>query len=127
MAEKKITYLKDYKKPSYLVEKINLTFDIFDEFVLVENKAIFYKNPEVQEAWDLILDWDELELIDIFLEDNTDFMQNSSYGLELDWYFSDDTTFSVGTKQRINSSIKQENSLDSLTGNIQYIKFQHNL
>jgi len=68
MAEKKVTYLADYKVPEYLVEKINLTFDIFDEFTLVENEAIFYKNPDSEENWDLVLDWEDLELIDVFLD-----------------------------------------------------------
>jgi hypothetical protein len=48
MATKKITYLKDYKVSDYLVEKINLTFDILDDFTVVENEAIFYKNPDVE-------------------------------------------------------------------------------
>lgn len=68
MAEKKITYLKDYKVSNYLVEKINLQFDIFDEFTLVENEAIFYRNENSEEKWDLVLDWDELELVDVFLD-----------------------------------------------------------
>jgi len=46
MADKKITYLKDYKVSNYLVEKINLTFDIFEDFTIVENEAIFYRNEE---------------------------------------------------------------------------------
>ncbi len=65
---------------------------------------------------------------DSFLEDNVDVMDNTRLGIEFDWYFSDDTTISFGSKQRINS--KQTNgssSLDSLTGDVQYIKFQHNL
>jgi len=68
MTQNKITYLKDYKIPNYLIEKINLQFDIFDKFTLVENEMFFYKNPSSDESWDLILDWDNLELIDVFLD-----------------------------------------------------------
>jgi len=44
--ENKITYLADYKVSDYFVEKINLTFDIFEDFTIVENEAIFYRNEE---------------------------------------------------------------------------------
>lgn len=64
---------------------------------------------------------------DIFMEKNIDIMQNSRMGIEIDWFYSKDTTFSMGTKQRLNDSSDQLNYLDSLTGNVQYIKFQHNL
>jgi len=82
MAKKKVTYLADYKIPEYLIGKINLTFDIFDEFTLVENEAVFYKNPESENVWDLILDWDELNLIDVFLdweklEENKDYREEN--------------------------------------------------
>jgi hypothetical protein len=66
---------------------------------------------------------------DIFIEDSKEFNTNSRLGFELDWHFSDVTTLSFGSKQRINTSSfnNQSNSLESLTGNIQYIKFKHNL
>ncbi|MCF6320012.1 MAG: hypothetical protein L3J83_12195 [Proteobacteria bacterium] len=65
---------------------------------------------------------------DSFLENNIDVIDNTRLGIELDWYFSDDTTISFGSKQRINSKqANGPNSLDSLTGDVQYIKFQHNL
>ena len=66
---------------------------------------------------------------DVFLEDNVDFRDHSRLGIELDWHFSDDTTLSFGTKQRLNSNsyLDNSNSLDNLTGDVQYIKFKHNL
>lgn len=66
---------------------------------------------------------------DIFIEDSKEFNSNSRLGFELDWHFSDVTTLSFGSKQRINTNTlgKQNNSLESLTGDIQYIKFKHNL
>jgi hypothetical protein len=51
MEEKnKITYLANYKVSNYLVEKINLTFDILDNLTLVENEAIFYRNDKSEES-----------------------------------------------------------------------------
>jgi len=65
---------------------------------------------------------------DIYLEENINLMESSRVGFEIDWYFSDETKISLGSKQRINNTTNNtNNSIDSLTGNVQYIKFQHNL
>lgn len=67
-------------------------------------------------------------LSDSYLEENVDLINSTRLGFELDWHFSDHTTISFGSKQRINNNQKNvSNSLDSLTGDVQYIKFQHNL
>jgi hypothetical protein len=68
-------------------------------------------------------------LTDSYLENNIDVLNHTRVGIELDWYFSEDTIISFGSKQRYNnkSYIDQSNSLDNLTGNVQYIKFQRNL
>ena len=66
---------------------------------------------------------------DIFLEEDIDIFDSTRLGFEIDWYFSDETKISLGSKQRMNNSTTNDSSasLDSLTGNVQYIKFQHNL
>ena len=66
---------------------------------------------------------------DIYLDGNVELMDYTRLGFEFDWYFSEDSKLSVGSKQRLNSDVVngQSNSLDSLTGNVQYIKFQHDL
>lgn len=68
-------------------------------------------------------------LTDSYLENNVDVLNHTRVGFELDWYFSEDTVISFGSKQRYNnkSYIDQSNTLDNLTGNVQYIKFQRNL
>jgi hypothetical protein len=68
-------------------------------------------------------------LTDSYLENNTDVLNHTRVGIELDWYFTEDTIISFGSKQRYNnkSYIDQTSSLDNLTGNVQYIKFQLNL
>ena len=67
---------------------------------------------------------------DVYLQDNVNLYNSSRLGLELDWHFNEDSKISIGTKTRL-SDIKQtsnnHNSLDSITGNVQYIKFEHNL
>lgn len=70
---------------------------------------------------------------DIYLQGNDTsdigLLDNSRLGFELDWHFSDETKISLGSKKRINNDTSnvQPGSLESLTGNVQYIKFQHNL
>ncbi len=67
---------------------------------------------------------------DIFLQDNVDYIDSSRLGIELDWHFTDDSKISIGTKQRLNNSSttsSNPNSLDAITGNVQYIKFEHSL
>ena len=67
---------------------------------------------------------------DVYLQDNVNLYNSSRLGLELDWHFNDDSKISIGTKTRL-SDIKQtpnnQNSLESITGNVRYIKFEHNL
>ena len=77
MTEKKITYLKNYKVSNYFVENIFLTFDILNKFTIVENEAIFYRNEKSLKKEHLILDWENLELISIFLDWNK---------IEKSWY-----------------------------------------
>lgn len=63
----------------------------------------------------------------IYMDERVDFMENSQVGFELDWHFSENTIFSFGTKQTLNDSSIVSNPIDNLTGNVKYIKFQHNL
>ncbi len=65
---------------------------------------------------------------DIFLEDSEANLEQSRLGFELDWHFSKDGKLSFGSKKTIgDASSNQSNSIDDITGNVQYIKFQHNL
>ena len=65
MSEMPTIYLKDYKKPSYEVSVLNLTFDIYDDYVLVINDAKFKKiNDEP-----LVLSGVDLELLSLKVND----------------------------------------------------------
>ncbi len=64
----KVIYLKDYKEPSYKVEEIFLDFDIFDEYTIVVQKSIFYKNINSNKENNLELFWEDLELLWVFLD-----------------------------------------------------------
>ncbi|HEY0900849.1 MAG TPA: aminopeptidase N, partial [Micavibrio sp.] len=56
----KTIYLKDYQPPRYLVESVQLTFQIFDEKTIVHSKIAFKKNHDGQEP--LVLNGERLVL-----------------------------------------------------------------
>ena len=62
-----IMYLKDYTPPPFLVERVDLTFDIFDGYTLVKNKMVLQKNEGTNDP--LTLDGAELEIVAIKLND----------------------------------------------------------
>ncbi len=68
-------------------------------------------------------------ITDSVIENNNFLSDQARMGFEIDWHFSENTTFSFGSKQQIKSSANntQTTNFDSLSGNVQYIKFQHNL
>ena len=65
MAIKEI-FLKDYKQPDFKCQKIDLIFDIFDEYTLVTNTMQIEKSTNEN---DLTLDSIDLELIELWLND----------------------------------------------------------
>ena len=60
-------YLKDYKKPSYLIKDVTLVFDIFDEYTVVKNTMTITKEDD--ESSTLVLDSIDLELITLKLDE----------------------------------------------------------
>lgn len=64
----KTTYLKDYKVSSFLVESLDLTFELEKDYTLVTSKALYFKNTNSLDNNTLILNWVNLELISIFLD-----------------------------------------------------------
>ncbi|MFT7859470.1 MAG: aminopeptidase N [Sulfurimonas sp.] len=57
-------FLKDYKKPSFKIESVNLTFELFEEYTNVTNIMKFEK---LDQSSDLVLDALELELKELVL------------------------------------------------------------
>ena len=66
MSEVKAIYLKDYKKPDFECESVDLVFDLFDEYTLVTNTMQLSKNTD---AKDILLDSIDLELVELWLND----------------------------------------------------------
>ncbi len=64
----KTIYLKDYKVSSYFVESIDLTYELKKDYTLVTNESKFYKNINSKEDNILKLNWNNLDIIGIFLD-----------------------------------------------------------
>ena len=66
----KTIYLKDYKPPKYLVDKIDLNIELYEGFSIVKSIMKFRKNPISNEnSEELILNGEKLKLKSIFLDD----------------------------------------------------------
>lgn len=69
-AKYKTTYLKDYQQPSYLIEEVELSFDLGEQETLVTSHMQFKRNNGVLANTPLVLDGEHLELVSIKLGDN---------------------------------------------------------
>jgi len=58
-------FLSDYQPPDFLVESVNLRFELSPENTVVTNTMSLRRNPEAQEGQDLYLDGEDLELLSI--------------------------------------------------------------
>ncbi len=67
MSEMKAIYLKDYEKPAFSIESVNLRFELGEEETLVTNVMKMHK--EVAEEKHLRLDSVDLELMELYLND----------------------------------------------------------
>lgn len=61
-----VTYLKNYTPPNYLIDKVDLTFNLGEEETIVTAHSSIKRNPAAQNNnTELCLDGDELELISV--------------------------------------------------------------
>ena len=67
MSEKKEIFLKDYQKPLFDINNVNLVFELFEEYTLVTNTMNFVKLHD--NSKDLKLNAVNLEVIEIWLND----------------------------------------------------------
>jgi aminopeptidase N len=65
------THLKNYTAPAFLIETIDLTFDLGEEITRVKSVLAIKKNPDAKEHTkkDLALSGESLKLINIYLND----------------------------------------------------------
>ena len=69
MKKPQIKYLKNYHVPYYLVDRINLNFDLFDDHAIVDSTLSMRKNEDVSAEFPgLFLNGKELELLSISID-----------------------------------------------------------
>lgn len=81
-----ITYLKNYRVPTYLIEKTELQFDLQAEFCLVSSRIVFFANPAAKGENALFLHGEQLELLEFTVDGQAWSEQNyqlTEQGLEL--------------------------------------------
>ena len=68
-AQGETIYLKDYRVPDYLVETVDLDFDLHETHTDVVTTAVYYLNPEADKALpELTLNGRNVELTGIKLD-----------------------------------------------------------
>ena len=78
--EPKTTYLVDYKPPPFLIEAVDLEFEIHESHTLVTSRLKVTRNPQSEEKISPFnLDGEELELIEININEVT--LENQHYSL----------------------------------------------
>ena len=64
-------YLKDYAPPAYVIDRTDLTFDLFEDHADVRSILHFAANPAAAQSESLVLHGQDLELIELVLVSNT--------------------------------------------------------
>ena len=98
-------YLKDYTPPEYLIDQIELTFELDEEKTLVRSNLSLRRNPACKESGvSLTLQGEELELINVTLDGRTLAESEFDIGPEAMTIHSvpQDKAFVVSIENRIN-------------------------
>jgi aminopeptidase N len=64
-------YLRDYQPPGFLVNEVSLRFELEPEATLVTNEMRLSRNPDAEQAEELFLDGEDLELLEVVLDDRS--------------------------------------------------------
>ena len=98
-------YLKDYTPPEYLIDEVELNFDLDEEKTLVRSKMTIRRNPHNSGgALPLVLNGEELELISLSLDGVA--VSDSAYSLQPETLIihavPQDGRFVISIENRIN-------------------------
>ena len=99
MSEIKEIYLHNYEKPPFLIESVNLTFELFEEHTIVTNEMQLQRSKEGEQH--LRLDAIELELLSLYINDLE--LDESRYIVEEEslTILNVPTTFSIKIENKI--------------------------
>lgn len=80
----KAIYLKDYKKPDFLIDDVDLLFQLYEEYTIVKSKLSVRKNPDVEgETRTLKLNGGDIELVQIKIDGKI--LSDENYHLESEY------------------------------------------
>ncbi len=68
MKKHEAKYLKDYRPPHYLIDNIDLSFELGEEFTTVRSKLTVRKNNNMPDASPLFLNGPDMELLSISID-----------------------------------------------------------
>ncbi|MHC9510762.1 aminopeptidase N [Kangiella sp. M94] len=63
-----VKYRKDYKPSAFLIDEVNLNFELFDDHAIVNARLKLRANPDADSSDSLVLDGEELELLEIAID-----------------------------------------------------------
>lgn len=66
--EPKVIQLKDYKIPNYLIDTVDLRFEVFDDHTRVTSTCHFKRHPKGEPNAPLVLDGEKLKLVSVELD-----------------------------------------------------------
>ena len=117
--ETKTTYLADYKPPPFLIEAVDLEFDIYENHTIVTSILRVSENPKVARKSDpFYLDGEELELLEVCINDvalKSEQYHKTAEGLTI-LEVPDSFTFKAKIKIRPALNTKLEGLYTSKTG-----------
>ena len=94
----KPTYLRDYQCPDFLIDQVNLEFDLDEEFTVVKSSLSLHVNPKsVHPNKDLVLTGEALELQSVVL--------NGKLLKEIDYTVTDKTLTIFSVPEKFNLEI----------------------
>ncbi|PLW82633.1 aminopeptidase N [Kineobactrum sediminis] len=67
-AQPKVIYRKEYQVPAFLLERTELTFELFEDHAVVTSQLHLRRNPEADSGAALELNGQELELLEIAID-----------------------------------------------------------
>ncbi len=65
----KAIYLKDYQRPDYLINKVDLRFELFDEKTIVHAELHVHANDRASNDKNLVLHGEQLKLVEVKIDD----------------------------------------------------------
>ena len=109
----KTIYLKDYLPPDYLVDRVELRFELADEATLVSSRLTLRRNPQAESPTaPLVLDGEGLDLQELLLDDRV--LSPQEYRYEENRLTLEDPPAAFSLTSRVKIHPRENTSLEGL-------------